>query len=89
MNLGRPSADSPGDYEPIDDVIAASPNCKDPVEIECRRSIDGLPWDSTGQIVSCDTWAGLSCNDTDQSPPICFDYEVRLGCYKNIPECSK
>ena len=48
VNVGKPSPDVPGDYEPIDEVITQSPTCKNPVDIECRRKTDGRPWDQTG-----------------------------------------
>jgi len=58
------------------------------VLIECVRASDELPYDKTGQKVTCDLWNGLRCFNTD-NPPLCYDYKVRLGCLKDIPECSK
>lgn len=86
----QPSIRNKNDYEPIDSIISASPNCKEPIIIECRTATpDHTPAKSTGQNVVCNLWDGLQCNSSQIEEPICFNYEVRLGCLRHTPECGK
>ncbi|XP_046550875.1 hemocytin-like [Haliotis rubra] len=58
------------------------------MSIECRTATpDHTASGETGQKVTCNLWKGLVCNNADQKEPMCFDYEVRLGCLKQTQEC--
>ncbi|KAJ8313527.1 hypothetical protein KUTeg_008088 [Tegillarca granosa] len=82
VNVGQPTPANTGDIEPIAEVKKQSHVCLNPVKIECQ-SAAGVPFDMTGQIVRCNLWEGLVCNNADQSAPkLCYDYRVRLGCLK-------
>ncbi|BFZ02512.1 hypothetical protein BsWGS_05551 [Bradybaena similaris] len=84
----QPSIVNKNDIEPLSRIINASPSCKDPINIECRTATpDHTPAKSTGQKVVCNLWAGLYCNSSLSEEPLCFNYEVRLGCLKPTPEC--
>ncbi|CAH1788470.1 unnamed protein product, partial [Owenia fusiformis] len=87
VNTGAVSLE--GDLEPIDAIINVTPNCQNPIAIQCRKaSSDKTPHYKTGQVVSCNLWEGLSCRHADQqNQPFCYDYEVRLGCLMQVPEC--
>ncbi|XP_076461744.1 uncharacterized protein LOC143294198 [Babylonia areolata] len=50
------------------------------VEIECETT-DGIKYYSSGEIVSCDLNTGLVCNNGDNSPIPCSDYQVRYRWY--------
>ncbi|XP_021374153.1 mucin-5AC-like [Mizuhopecten yessoensis] len=87
VNIGQPTPLSGGDFERIEKVKAASQNCHSPMKIECRTAT-GVAYNETGQVVSCNLWQGLVCNNADQADSHgCFDYKVRLGCLRNSPEC--
>ncbi|XP_033761396.1 mucin-5AC-like [Pecten maximus] len=87
VNIGQPTPLSGGDYERIDGVKAASQHCHSPMKIECRTAT-GVLYNETDQVVSCNLWQGLVCNNADQADSNgCFDYKVRLGCLRNSPEC--
>ncbi|XP_067650638.1 mucin-5AC-like [Haliotis asinina] len=88
VNLGQVTLTSNGDREPIDEVKKASLTCQQPMRIECRTATpDHTASGETGQTVTCNLWKGLVCNNADQKEPMCFDYEVRLGCLKQTKEC--
>ncbi|KAK3108253.1 hypothetical protein FSP39_004202 [Pinctada imbricata] len=89
VNVGQNTPQTSGDREPIDQVKNMSLRCRTPIRIQCQ-SATGVPYDQTGQIVTCNLWEGLTCNNADQfDPKGCMDYRVRLGCLKQSPECVK
>lgn len=89
MDTYQPSIINKNDIEPLSRIINASPSCKDPINIECRTATpDHTPAKSTGQKVVCNLWSGLYCNSSLSEDPLCFNYEVRLGCLKPTPECG-
>ncbi|XP_055010802.1 mucin-5AC-like [Boleophthalmus pectinirostris] len=57
--------------------------CMNPVKVECRsvqyphKSLSEL-----GQSVICNTNIGFMCKNSQQHPPICLDYEIRMKCCK-------
>jgi hypothetical protein len=53
--------------------------CPNPTSVECRRAIDQLSWQMTGEVLTCTT-AGLECLNASQSDGTCDDYEVRFLC---------
>ncbi|KAJ1178579.1 hypothetical protein NDU88_003824 [Pleurodeles waltl] len=70
-----------GDFETLDNLRAKGKTvCKDPREVECRaeKYID-IPLTYLGQSVQCNT-SGFVCHNKDQSPPVCFNYQVRFLC---------
>ncbi|CAG5117515.1 unnamed protein product [Candidula unifasciata] len=84
----QPSLVNKNDIEPLSHIINASPHCKDPINIECQTATpDHSAAKSTGQKVVCNLWDGLFCNSSLSEEPLCFNYEVRLGCLKQTPEC--
>ncbi|XP_048245056.1 mucin-19-like isoform X7 [Haliotis rufescens] len=88
IDLGHVTLTSNGDREPIEEVKKASLTCQQPMSIECRTATpDHTASGETGQKVTCNLWEGLVCNNADQKEPMCFNYEVRLGCLKQTPEC--
>ncbi|XP_076107700.1 uncharacterized protein LOC143075976 isoform X3 [Mytilus galloprovincialis] len=87
VNLHTP--DASGDSEPIAEVKKHSHICINPMKIECRTAT-GSTADDLGQIISCDLWSGLQCDNMNQFDPNgCADYKVRLGCLKQTSECSE
>ncbi|XP_063397551.1 uncharacterized protein LOC134681842 isoform X2 [Mytilus trossulus] len=86
VNLHTP--DASGDSEPIAEVKKHSHICINPMKIECRTAT-GSTADDLGQIISCDLWSGLQCDNMNQFDPNgCADYKVRLGCLKQTSECT-
>lgn len=89
VNVGHNTPGSTGDIEPIAKVKELSHHCQNPLRIQCQ-TVGGVDYDQTGQIVTCNLWEGLTCNNMDQLDPTgCLDYRVRLGCLKKTPECGK
>ena len=48
-------------------------------DIQCYTA-DGIPSYSSGEIVTCDLSGGLVCNNNDNAPIPCSDYQVRYFC---------
>lgn len=48
-------------------------------KIECMTT-DGIPFESAGEIASCHVVSGLTCNNGDNFPIPCSDYQVRYWC---------
>ena len=87
--MGHNTPDATGDIEPISKVKELSLTCRQPLRIQCQ-TVGGVDYDQTGQIVTCNLWEGLTCNNMDQFDPTgCLDYRVRLGCLKQTPECGQ
>ncbi|CAG2193683.1 unnamed protein product [Mytilus edulis] len=85
VNLHTP--DASGDSEPIAEVKKHSHICINPMKIECRTAT-GSTADDLGQIISCDLWSGLQCDNMNQFDPNgCADYKVRLACLKQTTQC--
>ncbi|XP_061468751.1 mucin-5B-like [Rhineura floridana] len=78
---------SNGDYETPDNIRAKGHNvCKMPDEVECRaQNFPTEKLDSLGQNIHCSKTNGLICNNKDQIPPICYNYEIRFHCCQYIP----
>ncbi|KAJ0001903.1 hypothetical protein NQD34_001699, partial [Periophthalmus magnuspinnatus] len=73
-----------GDNESIQRLLHMGYDvCKHPVKVECRsvqhpdKSLSEL-----GQSVTCTTDIGFLCKNSQQYPPICLDYEIRMKCCK-------
>ena len=89
VNLHSPTPTGSGDSEPIAEVKKQSPLCPNPTKIECLTAT-GQSADDLGQIITCNLWQGLECDNMNQFDTNgCMDYKVRLACLKQIPECGK
>lgn len=49
------------------------------VQIICE-TVDGIPSESSGEIITCNRQTGLTCNNVDNSPIPCSDYQVKYEC---------
>ncbi|XP_069480100.1 mucin-2-like isoform X3 [Ambystoma mexicanum] len=90
FNTSKPTLHpSSGDFESMDAIREVNSSvCENPTAIECQAShMPNIPLDSIGQIVTCNTSAGLVCYNRDQDMPICYDYVVRIKCCSSAP-CS-
>ncbi|KAK3733738.1 hypothetical protein RRG08_026853 [Elysia crispata] len=88
VDTHHPSLSNKNDIATINELSGTSPTCKYPIAIECRTATpDNRPAKAANQGVVCNLWDGLMCNASKVNEPICFNYEVRLGCLKNTPEC--
>jgi len=86
QDMSQPSINNKDDIELIEDLVEGSSSCQDPVVIECRTATpDHIPAKLSGQNVTCSLWDGLRCTASDVS--ICYNYEVRLGCWKPTSTC--
>ncbi|XP_070575062.1 hemocytin-like [Ptychodera flava] len=88
MSDNIPTPMTGGDYEPIDTLREIYDFCESPSEIECRTVHQGLDYTQTNQRLTCDTWYGLKCNNSDNRPA-CYDYEIRVKCIRtDMPSCT-
>ncbi|XP_067396520.1 mucin-5AC-like [Emydura macquarii macquarii] len=76
-----------GDFETFENIRANGHSvCKTPRDVECRvkyfpdRSLKDL-----NQKVECSKDRGLICNNQDQTPPICYNYEIKILCCNYVP----
>uniref|UniRef100_A0ABM5F8M9 LOW QUALITY PROTEIN: uncharacterized protein n=1 Tax=Pogona vitticeps TaxID=103695 RepID=A0ABM5F8M9_9SAUR len=76
-----------GDYETPEKIRARGHNvCKIPDDVECRaQSFPTEKLESLGQKITCTKTNGLICNNKDQNPPICYNYEIRFFCCEFAP----
>ena len=47
--------------------------------VECQ-TVDGIEHFSSGEILTCTTDGGLQCNNADNFPIPCSDYQIRYEC---------
>ena len=47
------------------------------------------PYDTTGQVVTCDLERGLICSSINNDGRACLDYKVAIGCVKDLPRCRE
>ncbi|XP_012507383.1 PREDICTED: mucin-5B-like [Propithecus coquereli] len=60
--------------------------CSAPADIECRaEGLPHTPLQELGQKVACDRTRGLTCVNSEQSPPLCLNYELRVLCCDYVP----
>uniref|UniRef100_F7ADM3 Mucin-5AC n=1 Tax=Xenopus tropicalis TaxID=8364 RepID=F7ADM3_XENTR len=71
-----------GDFETYNNIRAKGyPICNQPEELECRaHRFPDTSLSDLGQDVQCNVSFGLICNNKDQLPPICYNYEIRVKC---------
>ncbi|XP_041853997.1 mucin-5AC-like [Melanotaenia boesemani] len=80
-----------GDYETFENIHNPDGSqCKTALEIECQaKGYENTSLTDLGQNVKCDKKDGLICNNKDQIPPKCFDYEIRVKCCMYICGTTK
>ncbi|KAI5934964.1 Mucin-5B [Manis javanica] len=62
--------------------------CPAPTSVECRaQRLPDIPLQELGQKVECNPIQGLMCLNSEQSPPLCHNYELRVLCCDYVP-CS-
>ncbi|KAK2497827.1 hypothetical protein MC885_019273 [Smutsia gigantea] len=60
--------------------------CPAPTSVECRaQRLPNIPLQELGQKVECDPAQGLMCLNSEQSPPLCHNYELRVLCCDYVP----
>uniref|UniRef100_A0A8D0G5L5 Mucin-5AC n=1 Tax=Sphenodon punctatus TaxID=8508 RepID=A0A8D0G5L5_SPHPU len=71
-----------GDFETFENIRAEGHSvCKAPSEVECRaKRFPDTPIEELNQKLECTTSHGLICNNKDQIPPICYNYEIKILC---------
>nr|XP_056707939.1 mucin-5B-like [Euleptes europaea] len=71
-----------GDYETPDDIRAKGHNlCKFPDEVECRAErFPNIKPEYLNQNIQCTKKGGLICNNKDQTPPMCYNYQIKFLC---------
>ncbi|XP_070535301.1 mucin-2-like [Ptychodera flava] len=78
-----------GEFELQADLRHLYDFCESPEDIQCRLAVEPhLPYDRTGQTLSCEVDPGLECYHVDQRPPLCYDYEVRFLCCWEPCDCN-
>nr|XP_044605914.1 LOW QUALITY PROTEIN: mucin-5B [Equus asinus] len=85
---GRPEPDmGGGDFETFANLKQRGHQvCPAPVEIECRaQRLPNTPLQELGQKVECNLARGLTCLNSEQSPPLCHNYELRVLCCDYVP----
>ncbi|XP_073745916.1 mucin-5AC [Callorhinus ursinus] len=64
--------------------------CEKPSNVECRaKFFPNIPLEELGQDVICDKSVGLICLNKNQSPPICYNYEIRIECCELVDVCRR
>nr|XP_054949930.1 mucin-5B [Pan paniscus] len=76
-----------GDFETFENLRQRGYQvCPVPADIECRAGqLPDMPLEELGQQVDCDRMRGLMCANSQQSPPLCHDYELRVLCCEYVP----
>nr|XP_006820368.1 PREDICTED: mucin-2-like [Saccoglossus kowalevskii] len=80
---------APGEFELISELRNEYSFCENPEAIECRLNISPhLPYNETGQTLTCDLNHGLVCFHEDQKVRLCYNYEVRFYCCDTSCSCT-
>uniref|UniRef100_A0A2K5LM18 Mucin 5B, oligomeric mucus/gel-forming n=1 Tax=Cercocebus atys TaxID=9531 RepID=A0A2K5LM18_CERAT len=76
-----------GDFETFENLRQRGYQvCPVPADIECRAGqLPDMSLGELGQQVDCDRVRGLMCANSQQSPPLCHDYELRVLCCEYVP----
>lgn len=77
--LNRDDAGGAGDFETLVDFDPTSVGCSQPLAIEAR-TLGGVDWHLTGEVLSVSPTTGLSCRNASQPDRICQNYQVRFLC---------
>ncbi|XP_042670998.1 mucin-5AC [Centrocercus urophasianus] len=75
-----------GDFDTIQNIRKQGYKvCANRKAVECRAvRFPDTPYQLLEQHITCNTEEGLICYNKDQLPPICYNYEVRFKCCKNV-----
>ncbi|XP_049569372.1 mucin-5B [Orcinus orca] len=87
---GRPEPGMEGgDFETFENLRQRGYQfCPAPAHVECRaQQFPDMPLEKLGQRVECGQARGLTCLNSDQNPPLCHNYELRVLCCDYVP-CS-
>ncbi|XP_060232256.1 mucin-5B [Meriones unguiculatus] len=78
-----------GDFETLENLRHKGYQvCQTPSAIECRaKDFPSMDLQELGQKVNCNQSWGLKCINSEQSPPLCHNYELRVLCCDYVP-CS-
>ncbi|XP_055462835.1 mucin-5B-like [Psammomys obesus] len=78
-----------GDFETLENLRHKGYQvCQTPSAIECRaKDFPSMDLQELGQKVNCNQSWGLKCINSEQSPPFCHNYELRVLCCDYVP-CS-
>ncbi|XP_026524159.1 mucin-5AC [Notechis scutatus] len=81
------SGNNDGDFETFDNLRAKGYRvCKTPKAVECRaEKFPNTPLTTLGQKVECSKTVGLICNNMDQHPEICHNYQIKILCCSFVP----
>ncbi|KAI4553479.1 hypothetical protein MJT46_016773 [Ovis ammon polii x Ovis aries] len=85
---GRPEPGvSGGDFETFENLRQRGYQvCLAPVDIECQAQLfPGMPLEKLAQKVECSQDKGLTCLNSEQSPPLCHNYKLRVLCCDYVP----
>ncbi|KAJ8795578.1 hypothetical protein J1605_002340 [Eschrichtius robustus] len=87
---GRPELGTGGgDFETFENLRQRGYRfCPAPAHVECRaQQFPDMPLEKLGQKVECGQARGLTCLNSEQNPPLCHNYELRVLCCDYVP-CS-
>ncbi|POI34044.1 hypothetical protein CIB84_002204, partial [Bambusicola thoracicus] len=75
-----------GDFDTVQNIRKQGYKvCANRQAVECRAvRFPNTPYQLLEQHITCNTEEGLICYNKDQLPPICYNYEVRFKCCKNV-----
>ncbi|XP_014815433.1 PREDICTED: mucin-5AC [Calidris pugnax] len=75
-----------GDFDTIQNIENNGYKvCDKRKAVECRAvRFPNTPYPLLEQHITCNTEEGLICYNKDQLPPICYNYEIRFQCCRNI-----
>uniref|UniRef100_A0A8V1A122 VWFD domain-containing protein n=1 Tax=Gallus gallus TaxID=9031 RepID=A0A8V1A122_CHICK len=75
-----------GDFDTVQNIRKQGYEvCANRMAVECRAvRFPNTPYQLLEQHITCNTKEGLICYNKDQLPPICYNYEVRFKCCKNV-----
>ncbi|XP_055439220.1 mucin-5B-like [Bubalus kerabau] len=78
---------SGGDFETFENLRQRGYQvCLAPVDIECQAQLlPDIPLEKLGQKVECSRDKGLTCFNSEQSPPLCLNYKLRVLCCDYVP----
>ncbi|XP_059785964.1 mucin-5B [Balaenoptera ricei] len=78
-----------GDFETFENLRQRGYRfCPAPAHVECRaQQFPDMPLEKLGQKVECGQARGLTCLNSEQNPPLCHNYELRVLCCDYVP-CS-
>jgi hypothetical protein len=77
--LDRDDPGGAGDWETLADFAPSQVGCALPAYINAQTT-SGVPWESTGQVLTVSPDVGAVCRNADQSSGSCLDYRVKFGC---------